>query len=265
MKSKKILLICLVLVIVVAFSSNILAAKKEFPEFQGKVLIAGMDPHGVPWAYIDENGNPTGFTVEALNWIAQEMNFKVVHKPISWDAIISTLLAKKLDFIGSGMTISEERKKVVNFTIPYMKIDQAVCAREDSDLNIIAALSGNKYKVGTQRGCTAAMWAEDNLVKTGILPKDNLRLYEGFDLALESLLNGRIDSAMMDDIMLAASIKGKPVTIIGTIVTGEVYGYAVRKEDKELLAMLNEGLTRLIESPKWDELKVKYIPKTLRK
>jgi len=257
MKSKKILLVCLALVIVTVFGSNILAADK-------KVLVAGMDPHGVPWAYIDENGNPAGFTVEAINWIAQEMDFEVVHKPISWDVIISTLLAKKLDFIGSGMTITEERKKVVNFTIPYMKIDQAVCVREDSDLNVIEALSG-KYLAGTQRGCTAAFWIEDNLIKKGVLNKDNLRLYEGFDLAVESLLNGRIDSAMMDDVMLAASIKEKPLKIIGAIITGEVYGYAVRKENKELLAMLNEGLTRLMQSPRWGELKVKYIPKSLSK
>lgn len=257
MKSKKILLVCLVLVIVAVFGSNILAVEK-------KVLVAGMDPHGVPWAYIDENGNPTGFTVEAINWIAQEMGFEVIHKPISWDAIIATLLAKKLDFIGSGMTITEERAKVVNFTIPYMKIDQAVCVREDSDLNMIEALSG-KYLVGTQRGCTAAFWIEDNLIKKGILNKDKLRLHEGFDLAVESLLNGRVDSAMMDDVMLASSIQGKPLKIIGALVTEEVYGYAVNKEDKELLAMLNEGLTRLMESPEWGKLKAKYIPKSISK
>jgi len=257
MKSKKILLICLVLVIVAVFGSNILAAEK-------KVLVVGMDPHGVPWAYIDENGNPTGFTVEAINWIAQEMDFEVIHQPISWDVIISTLLAKKLDFIGSGMTITEERAKVVDFTIPYMTIDQAVCVREDSDLNMIEVLSG-KYLAGTQRGCTAAFWIEDNLIKKGVFNKDNLRLFEGFDLAVESLLNGRIDSAMMDDVMLAASIKDKPLKIIGTLITGEVYGYAVRKEDKELLATLNEGLTRLMKSPTWGELKAKYIPKSISK
>jgi polar amino acid transport system substrate-binding protein len=254
---KKIFLICLVMFIIVGFSINILAAEQE-------VLVAGMDPHGVPWAYIDEQGDPAGFTVEAIDWIAQEMGFEVEHKPISWDAIISTLLAGQLDFIGSGMTITEERQKVVDFTIPYMQIDQAVCVREDSDLNMIEALAG-EYQVGTQRGCTAAMWIEDNLVQKGILEKDKVSLFEGFDLAVESLMNGRIDSAMMDDVMLGASIEGKPLKIVGTLITGELYGYAVRKDDEELKSMLNEGLRRLMESAKWNELKAKYIPAGISK
>lgn len=257
MNIKKMAIILLAIFVVGIFSANILAAEK-------KVLLAGMDPHGVPWAYIDELGKPAGFTVEAIDWIAEEMGFEVKHTPISWDAIISTLVAGQLDFIGSGMTITDERKKVVDFTIPYMQIDQAVCVREDSDLNMIEALCG-KHQVGTQRGCTANMWIEDNLVKKGILDKNKVSLFEGFDLAVESLLNGRIDSAMMDDVMLAASIEGKPLKIVGTLITGEVYGYAVRKEDKELMDTLNEGLTRLMKSAKWNELKEKYIPGGIRK
>lgn len=251
MNFKKTFLILLIIFVIANCAANGLAEEK-------KVLLAGMDPHGVPWAYVDESGKPAGFTVEAIDWIAEEMGFEVKHTPISWDAIISTLLAGQLDFIGSGMTITEERSKVVDFTIPYMQIDQAVCVREDSDINMIEALCG-KYQVGTQRGCTAAMWIEDNLIKKGVLNKDKVSLFEGFDLAVESLLNGRIESAMMDDVMLAASIEGKPLKIVGTLITGEVYGYAVRKEDKDLKAMLDEGLTRLMKSAKWNELKEKYI------
>lgn len=249
MNIKKMSTMLLIMLMICCISINIFAKDK---------LVAGMDPHGVPWAYIDETGKPAGFTVEAIDWIAEEMGFEVEHKPISWDAIISTLLAGQLDFIGSGMTITEERLKVVDFTIPYMQIDQAVCVREDSDINMIEALCG-KYQVGTQRGATAAMWIEDNLVKKGVLNKDKVSLFEGFDLAVESLMSGRIQSAMMDDVMLAASIHGKPLKIIGTLITGEVYGYAVRKEDKDLKAMLDEGLTRLMKSGRWNELKEKYI------
>ncbi|MCK5768534.1 MAG: transporter substrate-binding domain-containing protein, partial [Candidatus Atribacteria bacterium] len=143
--------------------------------------------------------------------------------------------------------------------IPYWEINQSLCVREDSDLNIIAALCGDKYVVGSQRGCTAAMWIEDNLVKTGILAKDNLKLYEGFSLAVKDLVNGRTDSAMMDDVMVEDAIrKGQPVKIVGVIKTGEAYGIAVRKEDTELKAILNEGVKKLKKSSKWDELIIKY-------
>jgi polar amino acid transport system substrate-binding protein len=185
------------------------------------------------------------------------MGFEVKHQPTAWDGIVSSLLAKKIDMVYSGMTINEERLKKVDFSIPYWIINQALCVREDSDLNIIAALSGN-YTVGSQRGCTAAEWIEKHLVKTGILPKDNLKLYEGFSLAVKDLVNGRIDSAMMDDVMVEDAIrKGQPVKIVGTIKTGEEYGVAVRKEDKELKALLDEGITKLKKSAKWDELIIK--------
>ncbi|TFB07815.1 transporter substrate-binding domain-containing protein [Candidatus Atribacteria bacterium MT.SAG.1] len=253
MRNKKLVLMVVfsLLVILTIGSINLLAAEK-------KVYINGIDADFPPYAYIDEKGNPAGFDVESLNWIAQEMGFEVKHQPTAWDGIVSSLLAEKIDMVYSGMSITEERKKKVGFTIPYWEIDQALVVREDSDLNIIAALSG-EYTVGTQRGCTAAEWIEEHLVKTGILPKDNLKLYEGFSLAVKDLLNGRIDSAMMDDVMVEDAIrKGQAVKIVGIIKTGEEYGIAVRKEDKELKALLDEGITKLKKSAKWDELIIKY-------
>jgi len=126
-------------------------------------LINGIDADYPPFTYIDNNDNPVGFDIDCVNWIAKEMGFEVNHIPIPWDSIIAELLAEKIDLIASGMTITEERKKLVDFTIPYWQIDQE-----------------------------------------------------------------------------------KP------------YGYAVRKEDQELKEMLNEGLRRLMNSPKWNEFVAKW-------
>ncbi len=254
MRNKKLVLMVIfsLLIVLCTGSISLLAAEK-------KVYINGIDADYPPYAYIDEKGNPVGFDVECLNWIANEIGFEVKHQPTAWDGIVASLLAKKIDMVYSGMTINEERLKKVDFSIPYWVINQALCVREDSDLNIIAALCSDKYTVGTQRGCTAAEWIEGNLIKTGILPKDNLKLYEGFSLAVKDLVNGRIDSAMMDDVMVEDAIrKGQPVKIIGRIETREEYGVAVRKEDKELKALLDEGITKLRKSAKWDELFIKY-------
>ena len=187
------------------------------------------------------------------------MGFEVKHQPTAWDGILTALLAKKIDMVYSGMSITPERLEKVNFSIPYWEIDQALCVRENSDLNIIAALSG-KYVVGTQRGCTAAMWLEDHLVNTGLIPKENLKLYETFSLAVQDLVNGRLDSAMMDDVMVEDAIrKGQPVKIVGIIKTGESFGIAVRKEDQDLKKMLDEGIEKLRKSDKWEELKIKHL------
>ena len=252
MRNKKLVLMVIfsLLIVLCTGSISLLAAEK--------VYINGIDADYPPFAYIDEKGNPAGFDVECLNWIADEMGFEVKHQPTAWDGIVSSLLAKKIDMIYSGMSITPERLGKVDFSIPYWEVNQGLCVREDSDLNIIAALSGN-YIVGSSRGCTAAMWIEDHLVKTGILPKDNVKLYESFSIAAKDLLNGRIDSAMMDDVIVEDAIrKGQALKIVGIIKTGEKYGVAVRKEDKELKALLDEGITKLLKSDKWDELIIKY-------
>jgi polar amino acid transport system substrate-binding protein len=223
-----------------------------------EVYINGIDADYPPHAYVDEKGNPAGFDVEALDWIAEEMGFEVVHQPTAWDGIVSSLLAKKIDMVFSGMTINEERKQKVNFSIPYWVINQAICVPIDSDLNAIAAFMGDNI-VGTQRGCTAAMWIEDNLIVPGLFPKDQLKLYDGFSLAVQDLLNGRVDAAMMDDVMVEDAIrKGMAVKIVGTINTEEEYGVAVRKEDTELLELIDEGIRRFMRSQRWDELEAKY-------
>ncbi len=243
-------LLCSVLIFMLLGLSG-LSAEKE-------VYINGIDADYPPHAYVDERGNPAGFDVEALDWIAEEMGFEVIHQPTAWDGIVSSLLAEKIDMVFSGMSITEERKARVDFSIPYWTIDQAICVRSDSDLNAIEIFMG-EYLVGTQRGCTAAMWIEDNLINQELFPRDNLKLYEGFSLAVQDLLNGRIDAAMMDDVMVEDAIrKGMDIKIVGTIKTGEEYGVAVRKEDTELLKLINEGINRIMHSQRWDELKAKY-------
>lgn len=223
-----------------------------------KVYINGIDPDYPPFAYVDEKGNPAGFDVECLDWIAQEMGIEVKHQPTAWDGIVSNLLAGKIDLVYSGMSITEDRKKKIDFTIPYWLINLALCVGEDSDLNMIAALSGD-YTVGIQRGATAAMWIEDNLVKSDILGEDKLKYYVSFSLAVKDLVIGRIDSAFMDEPMIKDAInKGQPIKFAGIIVTGEEYAVGVRKEDQELKALLNEGIAKLTKSPKWDELVAKY-------
>ena len=222
-----------------------------------KTYIVGIDGDYYPFSYIDESGNPAGFDVESIKWIAQEMGFEVKIVPIAWDGIIPSLLAKKIDMIYSGMTVTEERKEKVDFTDVYWVVNQAVATKEEANWTLDDFLAG-KCSIGTQRGCSAAMWIEDNLVKPGILPEDKLKLYDNFPLAVTDLLNGRVETVIMDEPVIAKAIAGKPLKTIGVISTGEEYAIAVRKEDTELKALLNEGLKRLMSSPYWEELIKKY-------
>lgn len=222
-----------------------------------KVFINGIDANFPPFAFVDKTGNPDGFDVAALNWIAKEMGFKVKHQPMDWDGIVPSLKAKKIDVIASGLSVSEQRKKEINFTVSYWKIAQVLVAKKDGPATADAAMAdGNK--IGVQRGTTEAKWIEENLIK-GQGKKFELVYYDSAPLAVEDVVNGRIVAAAMDDSPAKDAVKKKPVKIIGTFgMPNEEFGYGVRKEDTEFLNKLNEGLKRLMASPYWEELKKKY-------
>ncbi|HOJ96284.1 MAG TPA: basic amino acid ABC transporter substrate-binding protein [Methanospirillum sp.] len=219
--------------------------------------IVGIDGEYPPYSFIDKNGEPQGFDVESVRWIADEMGFQVKIQPMAWDGIIPALQAGKIDMVYSGMTITDERKEVVNFSIPYWKVNQSVAVHDDSNLTMEDFKAG-AGKVGAQRGTTGAFWVEENLVNKSILSPDMLVTYDNFPLVATDLQNKRIDFAIYDRPPMLDAIAGKPLHIIGEIDTGEEYGIAIRKSDTELLQTMNEGLVRLMASPKWAELKQKY-------
>ncbi len=239
-------------VLVMLSAASVIAAEK--------VYINGIDANFPPFAFVDKSGNPDGFDVKSLDWIAKEMGFKVKHQPMDWDGIIPSLKAKKIDVVASGMSITDERKQQVNFTAPYWKIKQVLVAKKDAKVTVDKALAdGNK--IGVQRGTTEAKWIEENLIKKGG-KKFELVQYDSAPLAVEDVVNGRIIAAAMDDAPAMDAAKKKPVKILGGFgMADENFGYAVRKEDAEFLKKLNEGLKKLMKSPYWAELKKTYIDK----
>ncbi len=223
---------------------------------EDKVYINGIDANFPPFAYVDKDGNPAGFDVDAVDWIAKEMGFKVKHQPTDWDGIVPALLAKKIDFVASGMSITEKRKQAVNFTDPYWIIKQVFVTKADSNLTVEDILKTEK-KLGVQQGTSEAEFLKEMVGKDGV--NFTLRYYDSSPLAIEDVLNGRIDAAAMDDAPAQDAALKKPVKIIGTFgMEEEDFGYAVRKEDAEFLDKLNTGLKKLMADPYWQELIKKH-------
>jgi len=221
------------------------------------VYSVGIDVPYPPFSEMDKNGKPTGFDVDSITWIAENQGFEVKFEVVAWDGIIPALQAGQIDMVYSGMTITDERREKVAFSDPYWTVNQMVVALPDSGVTIDDIKDGTAI-VGTQSGCTAAMWMEENLVNTGIMPKENLKVYPDTPKAVDDLTTGRIDAVMYDDLSLKDIVAGRDVEKIGFIETNEEFGIAVRKDDTELLAKLNAGLKNLMADPYWEELKVQY-------
>ncbi|MFC2100087.1 transporter substrate-binding domain-containing protein [Candidatus Bipolaricaulota bacterium] len=226
--------------------------------------VDGIDAAFPPFSFIDENGEASGFDVEVIQWIAAELGFEVDIVPVDWDAIIPTLLTGNIDLIASGMSITAARAQRVDFTNAYWSVDLAIVVQESQDAEGEPVAEFNPFtliqagnRVGVQRGTTSQTWLEENVVASGIGVE--LVLYDNFLLALEDLEIGRIDGAVMDAPTATSSISGRPLTVVGTIATGEIYGYAVRPQDAALLDLLNEGLRRIQLTDVWDELVQKWL------
>lgn len=223
-----------------------------------KSYVNGIDANYPPFAYVDKSGKPAGFDVESMDWIAKKMGFTVTHKPMDWNGIIPDLLAKKIDMVCSGMSISPERAARVTFSDPYFTIQKVLVVREKSTLTRDDVLTGKKI-LGTQRGTNEAEWLDKNRDKNNW--NYTLQYYDSAPAAIEDLVNGRIDAAGVDSAPAQDAIgkAGKPVKIIGEFAPTDNFGVAVRNEDTELRKLINEGYKLLQADPYWDELQKKHL------
>ena len=213
----------------------------------GNTYINGIDANFPPFAYVNQSGQPEGLDVDAINWIAKKMGFQVKHQPMDWDGIIPSLNAKKIDFIASGMTITEERAQVVNFSIPYHKVENVFVAKADSKLTV-EDIQTKGGKIGIQRGTSEAERMAEAKAKNNWAFE--LVYYDSAPMAVGDVLNGRIIAAAMNDAPAEDAVKKQPVKIIGLCgIPAEEFGIAVRKEDKNML----------MADPYWQELKDKYM------
>jgi len=220
-----------------------------------RTVIVGTSADFPPFEYI-ENGQFVGFDMDLMREIAKIAGFELKFVDMSFDSLIPALRAGQIDVAAAAMTITEERKKVVDFSMPYWTADQSIIVKADSDFTITVLFG--KYRIGVQTGTTGDLWCTENLVEKGLLPERNLKRYDTFILALSDLLNGNIDAIVLDSPVANKFAATKPVKVVGIIVTGEQYGIAVRKGNKELLNKINQALKTLIETGKINELIDKY-------
>jgi polar amino acid transport system substrate-binding protein len=224
---------------------------------QDKVYVNGFDAAYPPFSFVDKDGKPAGFDIDALDWIAKEMKFKVKHQPTDWAAIVPTLQAKKIDVIASGMSITPERQAAVNFTEPYWTVKQLLVVKNDSKLTDKQCLEPGR-KIALLRGSAESKWMTENLLKKGY--SFELKAYDTTPLAIEDVSNGRADCAAVSNTALKnAQDKKLKVKSIGNYGQPDTnYGYAVRKDEAEFMKKLNEGWKKLKASPKFQELVKKW-------
>ncbi len=221
-----------------------------------KVLKVGTSPDFPPFEYIDDKGNIVGIDIDLIKSIAAKLGYDVEIVSIDFDGLIPALQNGQIDVIAAGMTITDERKQKVDFTIPYWNADQAILIKKGSGIHPQSLNDLAGKAVGVQSGTTGEWLIDDFINQSGA--DITVKRYPSFVLAVTDLVNGRIDAVIVDTPVATAFAKKYDVEISATIQTGEQYGLAIQKGNTELLNELNQALDEFLKSQDWQNIINKY-------
>lgn len=203
-------------------------------------VIVGLDDNFPPMGFRDEKNELVGFDIDMAREASKRMGVEVEFKPIDWSAKEAELNGKRVDALWNGLTITEERKKNIGFTAPYMANHQIILVAQASPVQNKADLAG--LVVGAQDGSSAVDAINKDAAVAASLK--GIKLFGDNVTALMDLSTGRLDAVVVDEVVgryLAGKREGQYRVLDENFGT-EDYGVGVRKEDTALLSKLDETL-----------------------
>ena len=217
----------------------------------GKVLDFGTSADFPPYEYY-EGDEIVGIDPDILRAIGDYMGVEVRLHDMDFNNIIASIDSGKIDGGAAGFTVTEERKKSVNFTDSFTKTSQIIITRKDSDIKEVEDLN-NGVKIGTQLGTIGDTIAEDDF------GEENVNSFNKVPDAILSLQNKKIDAVILDKHSAENFVNAnKGLTIIETPYLEEEYAIAISKDNPELLEDMNEAIAALKESGEIDKIMDKY-------
>lgn len=224
-------------------------------------MIVGVDDTFVPMGFRDENDELIGFDIDLANAAGEELGIKIKFQPIDWSMKESELDNGTIDAIWNGYTVTEERKKKVNFGKEYLINEQVLVSMTKNDINSFADMKDKK--VGAQEGSSGAASFDNKPEVLKDLVKDNEAvLYPTFTEAFMDLEAGRIQGLVIDKVFAEYYISQKDnkddYTISPSEYEEENFAVGFRKDDKETTKKVNEAVKTLVENGKAKEISEKW-------
>ena len=214
-----------------------------------------MDSSFAPFEFQNDAGKYVGIDVELIKAIAKQQGFNIKTENPGFDAALNTVQASQADAVMAGMSITDERKKIFDFSDPYYTSNTLLAVRKGSDVVSYKDLKGKK--VGAKNGTASYAFLEKNKDKYGY----SLKSFDEASTMYDSLNSGSIYALMDDEAVLKYAIQqGRHFeTPIPGEKSGE-YGFAVKKgNNPELIQMFNNGLAALKKSGQYDKIINKYL------
>jgi glutamine transport system substrate-binding protein len=256
MNMKKISLFSLVLILSLVLAACGGADNESTGDNKDKVYKVGIDTTYPPFEY-EEGGEYKGIDIDIINAIAESKGFKIELSPMDFGGIIPSMQAGELDVAIAGMSITDERKKVVDFSDSYFEAGLTlVVGKDNTEIEGLSDLKGKK--VAVKKGTTGAQFAQNNADKYGY----EVVQFNDSPAMFQEVSNGNADVLIEDYPVIAYAIAQKDLglKIVGDRLNGDQYGIAVIKgENQDLLKKINEGLKELKDSGKYEEILNTYL------
>jgi ABC-type amino acid transport substrate-binding protein len=240
-------------VVTVTLTVPALAGTLEEVKQRGK-LIAGVKTDFPPFGYVDSSGRNLGFDVEVAHRFAKALfgdEDKVELVPVTSGNRIPFLQSGKIDIIIATVTITDERKQVVDFSEPYFLSGSLLLVPKDSAIRGVEDLAGKT--VAVIQGAIQDKDIEE------LAPRANRVKFGKVSEAVLAVKGGRAEAFAQDDVVILTLAKDNPdLKAMGKPFKPRPYGIAVRKGDSEFLRWVNDRLAQLRKDGSYDAMWKKY-------
>ena len=234
-----------------ATAAETTAAASELKTVEAGKLIMSTNAAFPPYEMVADDGSLEGIDVEVAGAIAGKLGLELVVDDMDFDAALLAVQQNKSDIVMAGVTVTEDRQLVMNFSDSYATGVQVVIVKEGSDVTLDNL--GEKM-IGTQRGTTGYIYTSDDY------GDDHVTAYDNGASAVQALLNGQVDCVVIDSAPAEAFVAANAgLTILDTEYVTENYAIGVNKDNTALLDAINQALAELTADGTVQAIVDKYI------
>ena len=211
-----------------------------------------------PYEMVADDGSFEGIDVEVAGAIAEKLGLELQVDDMGFDAALQAAQTGKSDMVMAGVTVTEERQAVMDFSNSYANGVQVVIVKEGSPIQTVDDLA-NANMIGCQMGTTGYIYCSDT-VENGGFGEDHVTPYDDGAAAVQALMNGQIDAVVIDNMPAQEYVAANPgLKILDGEFTNEDYAIGVAKGNTALLDAINGALEELTADGTIQSIVDKYI------
>lgn len=211
-----------------------------------------------PYEMVADDGSFEGIDIEVAGAIAEKLGLELQVDDMGFDACLQAAQTGKSDIVMAGVTVTEERQAVMDFSNTYANGVQVVIVKEGSPIQTVDDLA-NANMIGCQMGTTGYIYCSDT-PENGGFGEDHVTPYDDGAAAVQALTNGQIDAVVIDNMPAQEYVAANPgLKILDGEFTNEDYAIGVAKGNTALLDAINGALEELTNDGTIQSIVDKYI------